>query len=333
MRFRLEKNEIDFGSTQIDNIFIEDFMPVARGAFVKVYLYAYKNMISESDTYELSNEKLAKNLNLNISDVEAAWDYWVGEGVVEKVYNIDGSYDIEFKNLKKYYISNVTTPKRKSKGEILVDSMKNSTIRQMYGEIDYFMRRQTTPTEKAEILSWISDFNMSPEIISTAFQYTTEKKNKISVAYVRAVISSWYDKGLFDMEDVEEEIEKSDKKFIRKNKILRKLGLKYRAVSEEEIRLINNWYDRYDFSDEIIDEALKRTAKIERPNIKYVDAILRNWKEKGIEELDEIEKLDKRPRRKNRRPRKTGFHNFTGQSSKYTPEELERIAREKTRKG
>lgn len=330
MKFRIEKNEIDFGSTHIDNIFIEDFMPVARGEYVKVYLYAYKNMMNQCKSYELSNETLARNLQLTIRDVESAWEYWESVGVIERVYNLDGSYDIEFKNLKKYYIQNIKPNKNKSQSDQLIESINQTETRVMLGEIDYYMRRQTTPVEKSEIISWITEYNMSTDLIVEAFRYCTEKKKKISVNYVRAVIISWYDKKLFTIEEVEEEIKKSDSLYVRKKKVLEKLGLQYKMVSEEEIRMINDWYDKYDYSKEIIDEALSRTGQVNNPSIKYADAILDRWREKGITELKDIEKLDDKPVRKP--SKKTGFHNFQGQSSEFTPDELEKIARNNRRR-
>lgn len=330
MKFRIEKNDIDFGSTHIDNIFIEDFMPVARGEYVKVYLYAYKNMMNQCETYELSNETLARNLQLTISDVENAWEYWENAGVIEKVYNLDGSYDIEFKNLKRYYIQSVKPKKSESQSEQLVKSINQTDIRIMLGEIDYYMRRQTTPVEKAEIISWIGDYNMSTDLITEAFRYSTEKKNKVSVNYIRAIILSWYDKKLFTIEEVEEEIKKSDSLYVRKKKVLEKLGLQYKMVSEEEIRMINDWYDKYDYPKSIIDEALTRTGQVNNPSIKYANAILDRWREKGITELKDIEKLDVKS--KKRTVKKTDFHNFHGQSSDFTPDELDRIARDNRRR-
>lgn len=326
MKFTVEKTALDLGTTQIENIFIEDFMPVADGNFVKVYLYAYKYLDSD---FELTNEILAANLGLNISDVERAWDYWEGEGLVEKYINLDGSYDIKFISLRNYYIENMG-PKAQvvepSPTDNLVSQMESDSIREMFNRVDYHMRRTTTPTEKMEILSWITDYNMSTDMISTAFEYCTEKKGKISVNYVRAVIISWYDKGLSTLEEVEGEIQKSDEKYVRKNKILRKLGLQYRAVSEPEIDLINSWYDQFSYSEDLIDQAIARTANIPKPSINYVNSILTKWRKMGIKSVEDIEAKDIKPQGPSPRAR-NNFDNFKGQSKNYTEEELNQMAK------
>lgn len=324
MKFLREQGEIDFKDTAVPNIFIEDFMPVANGDFVKVYLYALKNFMSEMD-----NEKIAKNLNLNIADVEKAWDYWEQEGIVKKEFKTDGRYDLIFLDIKKYYIENMSSnpkPKKPTQEETLIDSITNSeAIRQMFANIDYYMRRQTTPTEKMEVISWITEYNMAPEMISTAFEYAVEKKKKVSVRYVRPILISWYDKKISTLEDAESEIQKSDEKYVRKNKVLRKMGLINRMVTEAEIKAINSWYDEMNFEENIIDEAISRCKNIKAPSINYVDAILKNWKKLNIQTLEDIQKLDKKPERE--KVSKTKFHNFEGDSDNLSREELNKLAK------
>ena len=57
-RFEFINNNDDIGVTIVENIFINHFMPMARGDYVKVYLYGLKctqNPISEMP----SNKKIA----------------------------------------------------------------------------------------------------------------------------------------------------------------------------------------------------------------------------------------------------------------------------------
>lgn len=329
MKFTTEKTEIDLKTTQIENIFIEDFMPVADGDFVKVYLYAFKHKDSQSD-FELTNEILATNLGLHLADVEDAWTYWEAEGLIKKYIKVDGTYDIEFLSMRNYYIENMGPQARikdPSPTDNLVAQMESDQIRFMFNEVDYHMRRTTTPTEKMEILSWITNYNMGPDMISLAFEYCTEKKKKISVNYVRAVIVSWYDKGLSTIEEIEEEIKKSDEKYVRKNQVLRKLGLQYRAVSEPEIELINSWYDQYNYEEDLIDQAIKRTANIQKPSINYVNSILTKWRKMGIKTSADIEEKDIKPKATYKPSGKNNFNNFQGQSKDYTEDELNELAK------
>ena len=92
----LKNNSSNF--TPVSNVFIEKYMPKARGEFIKVYLLMLK--YSSSGEMGVSSSILASSLNLLESDILNALNYWNDEGVL-KFIPIDkmGNYNIEFVNL------------------------------------------------------------------------------------------------------------------------------------------------------------------------------------------------------------------------------------------
>ena len=62
---------IDYIPVSVD--FIENYMPEANGAYVKVYLLALSLAVYG---YEMSASSIASQLNLLESDVINAFDYW-----------------------------------------------------------------------------------------------------------------------------------------------------------------------------------------------------------------------------------------------------------------
>ena len=83
MSFRKEKIKDYFLlDTNVENMFINEYMVSAPGDFVKVYLFAlmYCNLGSE-----FTNEDIAKHLNLDYEDVLKAWTYWEKMGVIRKI--------------------------------------------------------------------------------------------------------------------------------------------------------------------------------------------------------------------------------------------------------
>ena len=60
--FFKEVNEIDLGETTIANIFIDIFMPMANGLYVKVYLLGYRQACDPSSNPKFDNSSIAKNL-------------------------------------------------------------------------------------------------------------------------------------------------------------------------------------------------------------------------------------------------------------------------------
>ena len=92
----LKNNSLNF--TPVSNVFIEKYMPKARGEFIKVYLLMLK--YNNSGEMGASSSILASSLNLLESDILNALNYWNDEGVL-KLIPIDkmGNYNIEFVNL------------------------------------------------------------------------------------------------------------------------------------------------------------------------------------------------------------------------------------------
>ena len=109
MSFFLETTDMDLGDTPIENIFINDYMPMANGTYVKVYLLGYKYAYDKDYKIDVNNETIAKHLNIPLEDVLRAWDFWESKGIIEKIL-IDESkainYKVKFLNLKQLYIKN-----------------------------------------------------------------------------------------------------------------------------------------------------------------------------------------------------------------------------------
>ena len=72
MNFRREKaNNLYLRDTQVENIFLTEYMPGAEGDFVKVYLTALMYAGDE----KMSNSLIAKHLGMAEEDVLRAWNY------------------------------------------------------------------------------------------------------------------------------------------------------------------------------------------------------------------------------------------------------------------
>ena len=73
---------IENSKTEIDNIFINDYLPYAPSDFVKVYIYC--NYISNSsDSPDNDLDKICKILNMSELDVMNALKYWENEGLLK----------------------------------------------------------------------------------------------------------------------------------------------------------------------------------------------------------------------------------------------------------
>lgn len=321
--FLLENNKYDLGETSIENIFINDFMPGANGEFVKVYLLGYK--FAKENRTDITNEKLADYLGILESDVNRAWAYWKKMGIVEMEDD-----KLKFVNLKELYIKNVynlkAEEKKKDKGYSEV--VANPTYANLLTRAEFLMREPIAPMKKIDIINWITAYNMPADLIEEAFFYTTEIKGIYNISYVEQVVRNWSRDNIRTMEDVEQSYIEHDIKYYRYKKIMRYIGVD-KQFSQVDFNIINSWFDEFKFSKDLILEACKRTSKISKPNVNYVDAILMNWKDLDIKSPEDVEEKDQK--KKKRKP--TAFHNFKQITANYSEDDLFDVAMRKQKEG
>ncbi|HLR21708.1 MAG TPA: DnaD domain protein [Tissierellaceae bacterium] len=352
MSFFLETTDMDLGDTPIENIFINDYMPMANGTYVKVYLLGYKYAHDKDAMIDVNNKTISKHLNIPLEDVLRSWDFWESKGIIKKIKLDEDSeinYNIKFLNLKQLYIrNNIGLLTQEDISEEIKDTESNTEefliknkipeINKMLNSIDYIMRRQMVPVEKQRISEWIDDYNMNPDVIEKAFFYGVERRGIRKLNYIEAIIRNWYDEGLTNMEALMESFKLKDEKYYRYQKVMKSLGLDKRPIKEDEMEHMDIWFEKYEFSLDLVLEACERD-KNPTPSIRYVNGILQSWWKKGIREVSDIEIMDRPEKKKenkskntfqrNRGPKSTRFHNFEQRTDKYTSDQLEKIARRK----
>ncbi|KNF07022.1 DnaD/DnaB domain-containing replication protein [Gottschalkia purinilytica] len=349
MSFFVETIDMDLGETPIENIFINDFMPMADGTYVKVYLLGFKYAKDNDTTLNITNEVIAKHLNIPLSDVLRAWDFWESKGVINKhPKDSEDEYDymIEFVNLRHLYIRNnykhiISNEETGSSNlytcsaEDLVEANQIPGINDMFNSIDYIIRRPLVPNERKRVLEWIYNYNMNPDIIVKAFFHSMEKKGRRNLSYVEGIVRNWYDSGITNLEALQDYLKSKDEKFYRYERIMKSLGFGFRQPSESEMRVIDKWFDEWKFTIEVILKACENTKKTSNPSVSYIDGILSSWHKDGIKDVSAVKKdeenrsakksINSNVRQNQSQNFKTKFHNFEQRTSKYTAEELEKM--------
>ena len=339
MNFFLQEMQIDLGDTPIENIFITDYMPIADGTYVKIYLLGYK--YAKDKQMNFNNETIAKNLKIPLSDVLNAWEYWENEGIIKRhVLEDEYNYNVEFVNLKQLYIDNVYKhiAKISSKGDNYIDndelifSSRNAENRKMMEEIEEMFARPLKITEKKKIISWMNNYKMKPEIMVQAFSYSINNKKVKRFSYIESVVSSWHDEGVCDIDSMVEYLEKRNDRFFIYSRISKALGFNNRILTEAEMKTIDKWIDEWNFSIEMILKCLDNSTKISNPNLNYFDSILDKWYKKGyksIEDLKDDKKPEEKPKIKEVSKVNNKFHNFDQKIKNYSEHELEQIAKKR----
>lgn len=278
MGFRREKiRDYFLLDTNVENIFINEYMAGAPGDFVKVYLLALMYADLEN---ELSNEQIANHLSLEHEDVLKAWTYWEKRGIIRKHRsNPDQKfdYDVEFLVIKEQLYGEKEQKKSYQDGSNLQTFLADKEIQDMFHEIERIAGRVLNTTEMREVQSWMEDFQATPEVIVFAWSYCVQKKKK-NIKYIAAVVSNWSDMGLRDVLAVERYLSEGEKKQHQYKRVFQALGFS-RNATEEERRIMDSWFDSMEYSLDKVLEACSKTSGISTPNINYVNKVLVNWYE------------------------------------------------------
>ncbi len=267
MKFRKEPVQSCYLlDTGVENIFIHEYMVSAPGDYIKIYLVAL--MYTEMGQ-EIENAAIAKMLSLPEEEVEKAWMYWEGLGVVRKYDDI-----IEFSVLKECLYGKKPLKEQEPAPAKPSAVLQNKPLKGMYKSIERTIGRMLSGVETGEMINWMDDYGATPELIAYAYAYCMSKK-KDNVRYVGAVVKGWTANGLTNVTEIEKYLADNDQRHYAYKRIMQALGFT-RNATEEEKRLINTWFDGLSCDMEDILNACGKTSGIPNPNINYVNKILTN---------------------------------------------------------
>lgn len=299
--FMFKKLSSDY--TPVSNIFIDKYMPKARGEFVKVYLLALKYCIHGEPG--VNSSLMASALHLLESDIMNAWNYWNDEGVI-KFTPIDkmGNYSIDFLDLTEDDSSKPNTELN------LLEELNNNSIKDMLHEIEKLVSRPLASKEMSTYISWQRDFGFSPEIILLLIEYCASR-GKSDYRYIERVAIAWHDANIKTIDQAQIFIKKHEDKWVKYRKILSYLGIKDGEIMKPQEDMLSKWVMTFGFPIEIIQKASDICfERLNRADFKYIDAILSSWNKDGIKTIEEILTKDKKTNFKKVTPNKSQNDNF-----------------------
>lgn len=314
--FRKEpKTTVYLYDTPVENIFIAEYMPEIPGDYLKVYLYAQmlatKGDPVESQTAGMPTgaagnaangsvdgvglgadslaagyRKIAKALRMKPVDVEKAFIYLSGLGLAEKRA---GRWTFPIMKEKLYGSgkarrqqpaagSNAAGGQTGAAGAGRPDAyhrlLENKPVAEMTDKVQQIVGRFLLPEETKAIMDWITELAMDPDLVVRAYEYA-KQRGATNHRYVGKVLLGWAENGIHTRSEADEYLAERDERHFVYRRIMQALGFS-RNVTEEEARLIDEWVDELDCEMKEIMDACAKTAGIGNPNIKYVDAVLRN---------------------------------------------------------
>lgn len=286
MSFNREKiRDFYLLSTDVENIFINEYMTAAPGDYVKVYLYG---LLSSQHQREMTQQEMSRLLGMSEEEIDRAWDYWAAMGVVGISPPKKSGQDrqIEFKNLRALmYSSAEKAPSSGSGREAEAGGADDKApvydqeLKEILLAVEELLGKSLSARDTREVFSWVTELDASREVILAAASYCAEK-GKTSVSYIAKVVTQWTEEGLRTEADVKARLESIEQSFARYKTVLRTLGIS-RGVTKAEKEMIDRWFGEWGFNQERVEEACEKGSFITTPNVRYVNAILEKWYEEA----------------------------------------------------
>lgn len=260
-------------TTDVENVFINEYMTEAPGEYVKAYLYG---LFCSEHGMELKSALMAEVLHMDEDRLREAWEYWERMNVV--AIEEEDDYTVVFLSLREQLFSGEQGVERAiDMSDEVID--EDEEFKRLTEAAEDMLGRPLNGRELQEIDSWTKELGVPGEVIYEAFDYCVEI-GKPSINYISKVILAWAKEGLTDREMVKEYLEKTSERQGIYRRILNSLGLK-RNVTEAEKRLVDSWLDDMKFSPERILEACEKAGFTQSPNLRYVNKVLENWKQEA----------------------------------------------------
>lgn len=277
----------DFIAVSAD--FIENKMPQANGAYVKVYMYmlylAVKNIDEE-------NSAIAAKLNLLESDVVNAVNYWCSCGAMSKEdENITFISSAEPRENTPVFAPATPppVPERKTGRDITEEMLNNRELAELCALAQEILGK-TLNTQEMETLFWFYDFlGLSAEVITMLLEYCVSK-GKRNMNYIEKVAVSWHENGITTMSAAESYISDEQNKKTYTYELKKLFGIDGRNLSKSEELYLKTWHDDYNMSVEMIalayEYCIMSTGKLSFP---YMNKIIENWSKKNITTIETAE--------------------------------------------
>ena len=249
-----------FSSTDIPDIFFSDYIGLASGDAVKVYLYL---AFLSKNGKEVNINEISKMLSLSYEVVNNAIKYWEEQALLIK--KPDG-YIIA--NLKEIALSKLYSPKVTASPESVEKNEKNKTRTICIESINnQFFSGTMNPTWYTDIDLWFEKYGFDEQ--------------------VKLLQNGWSKSNIKTYEELDEYFSKQEKINTFKKEISNKLGI-YRPLTTFEEEYILKWTEEYKYDMSIIELALKRSVYKSNAGFKYYDDVLSDWHQKGLTSPEDV---------------------------------------------
>ena len=264
--FEQDLQALYFGSMPVEHIFLTEYMPAARGDYVKVYLMCLYHSRMPGD--ETKVEDIARELGVDASQVENAIRYWERRGLMVVIGGETPRYQM------RSAIQRALSGEPISPDNAFVQF--SESVYSLFGE-----SRKVRPSEISMAYEWVEEEGLSPDAVLALLRHMwTLRGPQFSFQLAGQTAVKLRENGVRDAADAESWLSYEESAHRGAQAVLRRLGRR-RMPSEDELALYRKWTGEWGYSQDAVLEACQATTAAGEPTFKYLDGILSRLKQGG----------------------------------------------------
>ena len=289
------------GMFSVPSLIAKEYIKLASEYQLKALLLILSN------SGKADSRMIAKALGCTESDADDFLEFWVDEGVLI-CDNSPAPSEAPKKEEKSAEKEEKKTQKEESKAletlpcpsltpaDIVAALRESPDLAQMLQTAQEVKGKTLSSAEQGVLINMVQYYGLPCEIALTILQYYVGEKSKgkaIGTAYLGAMAKNWSEEGITSLDAAEEKLRELENSNRLWKEILAAASIAYRNPSLKQREMIKDWSN--DFSMDMIFYACEiMRENAEKPNIKYVNGILQNWKKAGIKTIDEAKTADEK---------------------------------------
>jgi len=231
--------------TDIENVFITEYLPVSSGDAVKVYLYGL--YLCQNPKLDQPLSEIAKTLSMTENAVIDCFEYWEEFGLLCVLTK--EPLTVQYQPIRCY---DGGKPK-KIKAEKYTDFSKSLQA--------ILPERMISTSEYSEYFSIMETYSIKPEAMLMIVKYCAERKGAdIGYRYVSKVAKDFGNRGITTVDKVEKELSSHILRTSIIERILKAMGLR-RQPELEDSTLLKKWTLELGFEEENVIFAASKLKK------------------------------------------------------------------------
>ena len=275
--FDADKTGVLWEAVALPNAFICEYMPAAPEGYVKVYLYGLLYARFPAAGEGLSLAALARELSMEESEVQAAFQYWERCRLVARTQDQPPRY--AYLSVQQALTGRQSMPADEAYMQFA------QALYAIFGD-----KRKLHGGETQLCYEWVEQLGLPGEVVLLLVQHlATTRGVHFSFKEAQKLAVELTERHIVTLEDAEQFFARSQAAWEGTQRVLRRMS-KFRAPTVDEIDLYLKWTREWGFAPKAIETACAEMTGGD-PSFRYLDSILRGIHERGERKQTSAEQL------------------------------------------